>query len=140
MFAKKSKILIVDDMNMFRQMVRQALSALEFKNLVEANDGLSAWMALVESVKNKEPYDIVICDWNMPKMKGIDLLKKVRAEEWGKKIPFIMLTAEAEKEKIVEAVQFGVDSYIIKPFSIDSMKQKLSQTYEKHHKPTAKAS
>lgn len=140
MFAKDSKILIVDDMNMFRAMVRQALSSLDYKNYSEASDGTSALTALKKAVEEKKPYQIVISDWNMPKMKGIDLLKSVRAEEWGKKIPFIMLTAEAEKDHIVEAMQAGVDNYIIKPFTVDQLKQKLVQTYDKIHKPKAKAS
>ena len=140
MYSNQSKILIVDDMNMFRQMVRQALTALHFTNIVEANDGTTGLTALTEAIQAKKPFDIIISDWNMPKMKGIDLLQKVRAADWGKRIPFIMLTAEAEKEKVIEALQKGVDNYIIKPFTVDQMKQKLEQTYEKTHKPKAKAS
>lgn len=140
MFNRKSKILIVDDMNMFRTMVRQALSSLDFKTMVEASDGAAAFHSLSEAVKNNEPFDLVISDWNMPKLKGIDLLRKVRAEEWGKKLPFMMLTAEAEKANIVEAMQAGVDSYIIKPFTIDAMRTKLEQTYAKVTKGIAKAS
>jgi two-component system, chemotaxis family, chemotaxis protein CheY len=139
-FAKDSRILIVDDMNMFRAMVRQSLHTLEYKNLMEACDGTAAFTALKDAVEQQKPFQIIISDWNMPKMKGIDLLKKVRAEEWGRTVPFIMLTAEAERQNIVEAVQSGVDNYIIKPFTVDQMKQKLDQTYEKLHKPKAKAS
>lgn len=139
MFKKETKILIVDDMNMFRQMVRQALTALEFKDLSEANDGSTAFATLSEAVQNKKPFQLIVSDWNMPKVKGIELLRKVRAEEWGKKIPFIMLTAEAEKQNIVEAMQAGVDNYIIKPFTIDQMKGKLIQTYDKLYKPKAPA-
>lgn len=140
MFAPQTKFLIVDDMNMFRQMVRQALQALEFKNMVEAGDGTVAMALLKQAIEEKAPFDVVISDWNMPKMKGIDLLKNVRAEPWGKTLPFIMLTAEAEKQFIVDAVQAGVDNYIVKPFTIDAMKQKLTQTYTKTQKPKAKAS
>ncbi|HYX31576.1 MAG: response regulator [Pseudobdellovibrionaceae bacterium] len=139
MFARDTKILIVDDMNMFRQMVRQALNTLEFKKMTEASDGTHAFAALAEAAQTQEPYQMVISDWNMPKMKGIELLKKVRAEEWGKKLPFIMLTAEAEKDHIIEAVQAGVDNYIIKPFTVDQMKQRLTQTYDKLYKPKPKA-
>jgi two-component system chemotaxis response regulator CheY len=127
-------------MNMFRAMVRQSLSSLNYKNYSEAADGTSALAALTQAVQHKKPFQIIISDWNMPKMKGIELLRRVRAEEWGKKIPFIMLTAEAEKQNIVEAVQAGVDNYIIKPFTVDQLKQKLSQTYDKLNKPKAKAS
>ena len=139
-FPKNSRILIVDDMNMFRQMVRQALQALEFKSLVEANDGATAFPTLAKAIENSEPFNLVISDWNMPKMKGIDLLKKVREQTWGKNLPFIMLTAEAEKENIVQALQAGVDGYIIKPFSIDAMRTKLTQVYEKVNKAKPLAS
>lgn len=140
MFPQDSRILIVDDMNMFRAMVRQSLSSLNYKNYSEAADGTSALAALTQAVEQNKPFQIIISDWNMPKMKGIELLRRVRAEEWGKTIPFIMLTAEAEKQNIVEAVQAGVDNYIIKPFTVDQLKQKLSQTYDKLNKPKAKAS
>lgn len=140
MFPKSSRILIVDDMNMFRQMVRQALSALDFKHFVEAGDGSIAFPTLVKAIENKEPFDLVISDWNMPKLKGIDLLRKVRSEEWGKSLPFILLTAESDKANIVEAVQAGVDNYLIKPFTIDTLRTKLLQTYDKINKPKAAAS
>ncbi|WP_141734878.1 response regulator [Oligoflexus tunisiensis] len=140
MFARDTRILIVDDMNMFRAMVRQALNTLDFKKLTEASDGTGAWTALTQAKDRREPFQMIISDWNMPKMKGIELLKKVRAEPWGQGVPFIMLTAEAERQNIVEAVESGVDNYIIKPFTVDQMKQKLTQTYEKLNKPKAKAS
>lgn len=127
-------------MNMFRAMVRQSLTSLDFKRISEANDGTSAFTALNKAFEENDPFQLIISDWNMPKMKGIDLLKKVRAESWGKKIPFIMLTAEAERANIIEAMQAGVDNYIIKPFTIDAMKLKLTQTYDKLNKPQAKAS
>jgi two-component system chemotaxis response regulator CheY len=140
MFATDTKILIVDDMNMFRAMVRQALNTLNYKKLTEASDGTGAWRALTDAHEKNEPFQLVISDWNMPKMKGIDLLKNLRAEPWGKAVPFIMLTAEAERQNIVEAMQAGVDNYIIKPFTVEQMKQKLAQTYGKFNKPKAKAS
>lgn len=80
MFANTSKILIVDDLNVFRAMVRLALIQIHFKNLVEANDGTTGWTALKEAIQVKAPFDIIISDWNMPKMKGIELLKHVRKE------------------------------------------------------------
>lgn len=140
MFEAKTKILIVDDMNMFRAMVRQSLNTLEYKNLTEACDGTAAFTALNAAAEANEPFQLIISDWNMPKMKGIDLLKKVRAESWGAKVPFIMLTAEAEKGNIVEAMQAGVDNYIVKPFTVDGMRTKLTQTYDKITNPKPKAS
>lgn len=134
MFDSKSKILIVDDMNMFRMMVKQALGTLEYKNVTEAVDGQAAFTALEQALEEKAPFDLVISDWNMPKMKGLDLLKKIRGSAWGKELPFIMLTAEAEKENVIQAMKEGVDMYMIKPFNVDTLRQKLAQTHAKHHK------
>ncbi len=127
----KTKILIVDDMNMFRQMVRQALNVLLYTNLVEANDGAAALKALEQAAGAGEPFGFIICDWNMPKMKGIELLRAVRASTWGKKVPFLMLTAEAEKKNVVEALTEGVDGYIVKPFTVNTLGGNIKQIYEK---------
>ncbi len=137
MFDRSTRILIVDDMNMFRQMVRHSLTSLDYKKLTEASDGTRAWTELNQAIELKEPFQLVISDWNMPKMKGIDLLRKVRATDWGKHLPFIMLTAEAEMANVKEAVQAGVDNYIIKPFTVEQMKTKLEQTHQKFAKPKA---
>lgn len=131
MFPKKTKILIADDMAMFRQMLKQALATLEFPNYHEFVDGAAAWQGLQGALEAKVPFELIISDWSMPKMKGIELLKKVRASPWGTRLPFVMLTGEAEKENIVEAVQSGVTQYIIKPFTVESLQQKLKLAYDK---------
>lgn len=131
MFHKNTKILIVDDMSMFRAMVKKALADLEFTNFQEAPDGEAAWAAINDARLQKKPFQLVICDWTMPKMKGIELLKKIREEPWGKSFPFIMLTGETEKQNIMEAVEANVSQYIIKPFTVDMLKQKMKQTYDK---------
>lgn len=131
MFPKTTKVLIVDDMAMFRQMVKQALNEMEFKTYVEASDGQAAWAAIEEARQKKAPFELIISDWTMPKMKGIELLKKVRSEPWGTNFPFILLTGEAEKANIVEAIQADVTQYIIKPFTVESLRQKLKLAYDK---------
>ncbi|RZA26343.1 MAG: response regulator [Proteobacteria bacterium] len=138
MFKKSTKFLIVDDMNMFRAMVKQSLTAMEFTKHFEANDGSVALKMLEEAVQSNEPFEFVICDWNMPKMKGIELLRKVRASSWGKTLPFLMLTAEAEKTTVVEALKEGVDGYIIKPFTVNSLSANLKAIHDK--KNVSKAS
>lgn len=137
MFHKNTKILFVDDMAMFRTMVKNSLTALGLRNFVEADNGEDAWNLVQEAIRNKEPFQLIISDWTMPKMKGIDLLKKVRSEPWGKSFPFIMLTGEAEKQNILEALENKVSQYIIKPFSVDQLKQKLEVA---HAKVTAETS
>ena len=128
--------MIVDDMATFRLMVKQTLSDLGYKNYVEAVDGAQAWTAIEEARNTKDPFGLVISDWTMPKMKGIELLKKVRAQDWGLNMPFILLTGETEKASIVEAIENRVTRYIIKPFTADSMKQNLKLAYEKVKKET----
>ncbi|RYZ49061.1 MAG: response regulator [Proteobacteria bacterium] len=131
MLPKKTRILIVDDMNMFRQMVRQALNTLEYEDLTEASDGTVALKCLEEAIQAAKPFGFIICDWNMPKMKGIELLRTIRATTWGKTVPFLMLTAEGEKKNVIEALQEGVDGYIIKPFTVNMLAGNIKQIYEK---------
>lgn len=131
MFPLHTKVLVVDDMSMFRAMVKQALTAMEYKNFVEASDGEAAWAAIQHARNENKPFDLIISDWTMPKMKGIELLKKVRAEEWGKTFPFILLTGEAERGNIMEAIQSGVSQYMIKPFTVADLKTKMKQAYDK---------
>jgi two-component system chemotaxis response regulator CheY len=131
MFKKEIRILFIDDMVMFRTMVKNALTALAYRNYVEAQDGDEAWQKIQEGLRNKTPFDLIISDWTMPKLKGIDLLKQVRSEPWGKSLPFIMLTGESEKQLIMEAIENRVSQYIIKPFTVDQLKAKMEQAYAK---------
>ena len=96
------KILIVDDFATMRRILKNILKQLGFKNLVEADDGTTAW----EILENQD-IDLIISDWNMPKMTGLELLKKVRANSRYAKKPFLMVTAEAQKQNVIEAVQAG---------------------------------
>ena len=116
------KILIVDDFATMRRILKNILKQLGFKNLVEADDGTSAW----EVLENQE-VDLIISDWNMPKMTGIDLLKKVRASAKYGKAPFLMVTAEAQKQNVIEAVQAGVSNYVVKPFTAEAINDKLEK-------------
>jgi len=118
------KILIVDDFATMRRIVKNILVQLGFKHFIEAEDGSVAW-----DILQKEPVDFVISDWNMPTMTGIELLKKVRADERLKDIPFMMVTAEAQKENIVEAVKERVSNYIVKPFTPDTMSEKIQKIF-----------
>ena len=116
------KILIVDDFATMRRILKNILKQLDFKNLVEADDGTSAWELLEE-----QKIDLVISDWNMPKMTGLELLKKVRASDTYKTVPFLMVTAEAQKQNVIEAVQAGVSNYVVKPFTAEAISDKLEK-------------
>lgn len=119
------KVLIVDDLSMMRKMLRYTLKRVGLTNIIEAGDGKSAMTRL----KN-EKVDLIVCDWNMPGMKGIDMLNKVRSDDELKNIPFIMVTAQAQKEKIVEAITARVTDYIVKPFSAETVSEKLKKIFD----------
>lgn len=118
--SRDIQILVVDDFLTMRRIIRTALNQIGFGNITEADNGESA-LAVMRSKK----IDFIISDWNMPKMMGIDLLKAVRANEATKDVPFLMVTAESQKENVMEAVKSGVSSYIVKPFTRETLEQKL---------------
>ena len=118
------KILVVDDFSTMRKIIKNILNQLGFKNIIEADDGTTA----LEILK-KEKVGLIISDWNMPKMNGLELLKAVRSNEETKDIPFIMVTAEAQKENILEAIKYKVNQYIIKPFTPETLKEKLEKVF-----------
>jgi two-component system chemotaxis response regulator CheY len=122
----KMKVLVVDDFATMRRIIKNVLKQIGFTNILEADDGTAALGVLKE---NK--VDLIISDWNMPKMNGLDLLKTVRKEEETKKVPFVMVTAEAQKDNVLQAVQAGVSNYIVKPFTADAVKEKLSKIFDK---------
>lgn len=118
------RVLVVDDFSTMRRIVKNILRQLGFNNMVEADDGTTAWEIL-----NKDNIQFIVSDWNMPKMTGIELLRKVRASEEFADIPFLMVTAEAQQENIIEAVQAKVSNYIVKPFTAETMKQKIDKIF-----------
>ena len=123
-FDPDMDVLIVDDASAMRRIVRGLLKDLGFKNMREAENGQ---LALDELKKKKA--DFVVCDWNMPVMTGIELLKAIRADDSLKSIPVLMVTAEAKQENIVAAVQAGVSNYIVKPFNAATLLEKLNKIF-----------
>lgn len=119
------KIMVVDDMSTMRRIVRNILKQLGFANVEEAENGKEA----LDKMK-QAPYGFVVSDWNMPVMSGIELLKAIRADGSLKDIPVLMVTAEAQKENIVEAVQAGVSNYIVKPFTAEIMQEKMAKIFK----------
>jgi len=124
--SKDIKILVVDDFQSMRSLIKNILRNLGFNKTYEAGDGTTAWTIL-----NEEEIDLVISDWNMPQMKGIDLLRKVRAAEEFEDLPFLMVTAEGLKENVLEALKAGVSGYIVKPFSSEALKDKIDKIFAK---------
>ncbi len=126
-YDSNMRILIVDDFSTMRRIIKNILKQIGYNNIVEADDGTTAWEIL-----NREKIDFVIADWNMPKMKGIDLLRKVRDSEEFEDLPFLMVTAEAQQENLVEAIQAKVSNYVVKPFTPDVLSQKIEKILEKY--------
>jgi two-component system, chemotaxis family, chemotaxis protein CheY len=122
----KMKILVVDDFATMRQIVKKSLGALGLHNVTEAVDGMDALSKL-----EKDQFNFIISDWNMPNMMGIDFLKAVRGNEKLKGIPFLMVTAEAKRENVIEAAKAGVSQYIVKPFTVESLEEKLNAIFNK---------
>ncbi len=122
MAYKDLTVLVVDDFLTMRRIVKKILRDLDFQNIIEAEDGTAA-----VDVLNTNKVDLIVSDWNMPKMTGLELLKHVRENEQTKDIPFLMVTAEAQKENIVEAVKAKVSNYIVKPFTAATLEEKLAK-------------
>lgn len=122
--STEMKILVVDDFATMRRIIKNILKQLGYTNIEEADDGSSA-LAKLKSVK----IDFVITDWNMPNMSGLELVKAIRADDALKATPILMVTAEALKENIIEAVKAGVNNYIVKPFTADVMKEKIDKIF-----------
>lgn len=118
---KNMSILVVDDYNTMRRIIRNLLKQLGFDNVDEAADGAEAFKKLQE-----KHFGLVISDWNMEPMTGIDLLKLVRGNASTANLPFIMVTAESKPENVIAAKQAGVSNYIVKPFNAETLKGKLT--------------
>ncbi|MDR1484386.1 MAG: response regulator [Planctomycetaceae bacterium] len=116
-----TRVLVADDSSTMRKIILRSLQAVGIKDVTEAADGLQA-VEFFESGK----FDMVLTDWNMPGKTGLEVLKEIRAKD--AKIPVIMVTTEAEKSRVLEAIQAGVTDYLVKPFTSDTLREKL----EKH--------
>ncbi len=121
---KTMKVLVVDDFATMRRIVKNILTQLGYKNIIEADDGSTA----VDLLKN-EKVGLIISDWNMPKMTGLELLKHVRANADMADTPFIMVTAEAQQDNIILAVKAKVSQYIVKPFTAETLGEKIDKVF-----------
>lgn len=117
-------VLVVDDFATMRRIIKGVLKQLGFNNLIEAEDGEAALKEL-----RKEKIGLIVSDWNMPNMTGLELLKAVRSDNILKNIPFLMVTAEGQKENVIQAVQAGVSNYIVKPFTPETFNAKLEKIF-----------
>ena len=116
------RFLVVDDFSTMRRIIKNFLNDLGYTNILEADDGKTA----LPKLKAGE-VDFLITDWNMPGMQGLELLRLVRGDPAMKKLPVLMVTAEAKREQIVEAAQAGVNGYVVKPFTAATLKEKIDK-------------
>jgi two-component system chemotaxis response regulator CheY len=117
-------ILVVDDSDTMRRIITTSLREIGLKNVTKADDGDSAWEKL-----QREDFDLILSDHKMPKMSGEELLKRVRESERHKRIPFIMVTAEAFHDNVMKAVKLGVSNYVVKPFSSKQLLEKILKVF-----------
>ena len=116
------RFLVVDDFAPMREIIRKVLQEMGYEHIQEANDGAAALPLLLS-----QPFDLLITDWNMPKLPGIELLRAVRAEPKLAALPVLMVTAEVKREQIIAATQAGVNGYIIKPFTAQALAGKVQK-------------
>lgn len=129
--SSRMKILVIDDSIEARNVLKHLLRKKGFSNVHEAADGNDALQALHEAQEFSEPFELVLCDWNMPKMTGLGLLQQIRGEAAFVKLPFIMITVEGDRDKVIEAVRGGVNNYLVKPISGDKLYRKIYETFAK---------
>jgi two-component system chemotaxis response regulator CheY len=115
------KLLVVDDSSTMRRIIKNTLARLGYKDVLEGEDGEQGWATLDAN----PDIDMLITDWNMPNMNGLELVKKVRADDRFKDLPIIMVTTEGGKAEVITALKAGVNNYIVKPFTPQVLKEKL---------------
>ena len=120
------RVLVVDDFATMRKIVKNVLKQINLDNATEAENGRQAL-----DVLKKEEVDVIISDWNMPEMTGIEFLRACKEDPKIRHIPFIMVTAEAHKESVLEAIKAGVDNYITKPFTSDKLQDAINKAIAK---------
>lgn len=128
---KQIRILLVDDFEIVRLMLRNALTELGFTDIEEAEDGKTAMTKLTEAHASGRPYGFVFCDWNMPEMTGIEVLEACRSTPEFATLPIVMVTAEAEQESVVRAIRAGASDYVVKPIAPDVLERKVNKILTK---------
>lgn len=133
MFPPETRVLVADDMPTIRDLVKSQMKAMGFKTILEAADGEQAMQVLISNSAAGTPIQLVISDWNMPKMTGLEFLKQVRASSEWVNLPFVLLTSESERDQVTEAILAGVSQYVVKPFAAKIFEEKLKGVWAKHN-------
>lgn len=133
MFPTTSKFIVIDDFATMRKIIKKVLTELGYTNIDEAEDGAKALPMIQAATNSGAPYALIISDWNMPNMTGLELLKTCKGEPTLKGIPFMLVTAEGEQKQIIEAAKAGVSDYVVKPFNAQTLKEKMLKVYQRHY-------
>jgi two-component system, chemotaxis family, chemotaxis protein CheY len=131
MFPKKTRILIADDAEIIRQVIQQYFVDLGYEDVEAVEDGEKAWERLRQAQNEGNPFELVLSDFTMPKMTGFDLLKQVRSNPAFREVPFILLSAESDRERVMEAIQLGVSQFVVKPFNFATFTEALKTAYRR---------
>ena len=131
MFPKETRIMVVDDQEAVRELIKAILGNLGYSEFIEASDGEIAFATLTSTMEVGQPVQLIIADWNMPNLSGIDFLRRIRATTDFKDTPFLMVTAEGEFKHVLTAVQLGVSDYIVKPINQQTIEKKLLAVWKK---------
>lgn len=133
MFPPDTRVLVVDDMKTMRALIKGQLRGFGMSQITEADTGAAGLQALKDCVAKGAPIQLVLSDWNMPEMTGLDFLKAVRADPAFKTLPFLLVTAEGEVSQVKDAIQAGVSNYVVKPFTPAILTEKLTAVWKKHN-------
>lgn len=137
MFDSDIRILLAEDTEITRTITRKMLNKMGFNWVDEATDGKAAWELFQQAAPTSKRYQLVIADWNMPGLNGIELLQKIQSLEEHKHTPFILLTSNIGREHVIEAIKQGVVHYVAKPFPVASLQKKLFEAWEYDRKRRA---
>lgn len=131
------QVLVADDMMTMRKLIRKELNKMGLHKVVEAEDGQSAWNKIIVALDSGTPFELMLLDWKMPKRLGIDILRKIRSYEKMKYVPVLIMTAEAEKQDVINAIHTGVSGVVLKPFTANILRQKIFSAWETYESKRA---
>lgn len=135
MFAKNIRILVVDDAEVIREVVSKFFHELGYENVDVAVDGEEAWTRVQGAVREGRPYELIISDFTMPRLDGFGLLKNVRNHPQSRETPFVLLTAESDRERVMMAIQLGVTQFVVKPFNLATFTEAIKAAYHTANGP-----
>lgn len=129
MFPKETKILLIGDVTTMRQVIKGSLHTLGYETVTVANSNTQAWQLIEKELTEKQPFQVIIADWNNATPDSLGLLKKVRGTQSVSKLPFFFVTSETDKKLVMQAIQFGVSGLLLKPFTPQMLQQKLDAVH-----------